>query len=98
MLEKCANPACCTPFRRLGRGKLFAFEIRAVAESSRRLSHAVRAGSGTTLFFWLCDACSSTTTLGLDFAGRPIIQKLEERVDDAFEGSTLKRENQFSSI
>jgi hypothetical protein len=82
----------------VGTRQLFAFEIRAVAESSRRLSYAVRAGGGTTLFFWLCDACSSTTTLGLDFAGRPIIQKLEERVDAVFpEGVTLKHENQFSS-
>jgi hypothetical protein len=49
------------------------------------------------LFFWLCDACSSTTTLGLDSAGRPIIQKLEEGVNAAFaDGVALKRENQFS--
>src|SRR5580698_4268070 len=99
MVEKCANPACSAPFQRLGRGKLFAFEIRTVAESSRRMSYAVRASRGTSLFFWLCDACSSTATLGLDSTGRPIIQKLEERIGASFSGDVmLEHENQFSSL
>lgn len=98
MVEKCANPACSAPFQRLGRGKLFAFEIRTVAESSRRMSYAVRASRGTSLFFWLCDACSSTATLGLDSIGRPIIQKLEEHIGASFPEDVMpKGENQFSS-
>ena len=64
MLHKCANPACSTRYRYLGRGKLFQiemerFEAEAAAEASlrkRRLLHRVER-------YWLCDDCASSLTL-----------------------------------
>ncbi len=85
MIEKCANPLCSAPFRRLGRGRLFAFEPGPVAGSPRnaRFSESAKA-AGTALFLWLCETCSLTNTLGLDATGRVTIRRLPERGDSAF--------------
>ena len=96
MVGKCSNPSCSVPFRRLGRGKLFAFEtgpfaglLRSV--SVRRSTKAV----GAPLFFWLCETCSLTKTLGLDGAGHLIIQSLSQQVEGTIlESKTGNRETQ----
>jgi hypothetical protein len=81
MVEKCANPSCSTPFRRVGRGKLFAFEVRASGRSPHRVlaARSTKPGS-TSLFFWLCAICSLTITLGLDNAGRLTFESLQESI------------------
>jgi hypothetical protein len=68
MLGKCANPACTVPFRKLGSGKLFAFESASIGRSST--SSANSAMSRTPVFFWLCEYCSLSFTLRLDCAGQ----------------------------
>jgi len=69
MLGKCANPVCCALFRKLGSGKLFVFESVTDVNSAN-----IASGTGTKtrrrpVFFWLCETCSSTFTLGLDAEG-----------------------------
>ncbi len=64
MLHKCANPACSTRFRYLGRGKLFQIEMARFEEAAaagaswrkRRPLHRVER-------YWLCDDCASSLTL-----------------------------------
>jgi hypothetical protein len=81
MVEKCANPSCSTPFRRWGRGKLFAFEVRASSRSPHHVLAVRSAKPGSTsLFFWLCATCSLTITLGLDNAGRLTFERLPESI------------------
>ena len=64
MLQKCANPSCCTPFRSLREGKLFLAEslppepgvpFNGNRPKRRRREH-----------FWLCEPCSAQFTLRLD--------------------------------
>ncbi len=97
MVEKCANPLCSAPFRRLGSGKLFAFEVRTVAGSLRSLPAAEsgKAG-GTSLFLWLCESCTLTATLGLDATGCLTIQELRERGGGAVvDSATLNHAHQL---
>jgi len=91
MLGKCANPVCRTSFRKLGSGKLFAFEVVMNARSGdiasgTSIAKAVRG----PVFFWLCDICCSTFTLGLDAAGQLTLQRTPDgaRVT-VFDGSPL---------
>jgi hypothetical protein len=66
MLDKCANPGCVKPFRKLEDGKLFLVEVD-VAEAA--LSPR---GAGTNKVFrhleryWLCDLCASVVTLSFE--------------------------------
>jgi hypothetical protein len=72
MIERCANPICSAPFRRLGRGKLFAFEGRTPANL---FASGVRGGK-TSAFFWLCDKCSLDHTLAIDAAGNVKVERI----------------------
>lgn len=68
MIDKCANPSCSTLFRRLGRGKVFAFETRVPV-------NVPAAGSNKApLFFWLCEDCSLNHRLAMDAAGNVRIE------------------------
>jgi hypothetical protein len=66
MLDKCANPGCVKPFRKLEDGKLFLVEVD-VAEAALSPS-----GAGTNKVFrhleryWLCDLCASVVTLSFE--------------------------------
>lgn len=62
MIEKCANPSCSRPFRRLGRGRVYAFETRPTATVC-----AVK--STKTWFLWLCEACTLNHKVVIDAAG-----------------------------
>lgn len=76
MLGKCANPVCLASFRRLGSGKLFAFESVMKAESPETTSKPRTAKMGQApAFFWLCETCSVTFTLGLDAVGQLTLQR-----------------------
>jgi hypothetical protein len=90
MLGKCANPACVAPFRKLGKGKLFAFESVTFA----KCVDSGPSGATTTrspVFFWLCECCSLSFTLGLDAAGQLTLQRIPDgaRVT-IFDGRPLK--------
>jgi hypothetical protein len=77
MLGKCANPVCPALFRKLGTGKLFAFESLARAKSANDLSgtHRIKPAQ-SPVFFWLCETCSVAFTLGLDAAGQLTLQSI----------------------
>ena len=76
MLGKCANPICAASFRKLGTGKLFAFESVTSARSTD-ISVVSDAKTGRTpMFFWLCEDCSLNFTLGLDAAGQLTLQSV----------------------
>ncbi len=80
MVGKCANPDCPASFRKLGSGKLFAFERGTTA----RPAHSARGATGNKtrhppLFFWLCESCSLTFTLGVDATGELILQSIRDR-------------------
>jgi hypothetical protein len=77
MLGKCANPTCATLFRKLGKGKLFAFEPAKIATSVDLMSDTRKTKPGRSpIFFWLCESCSLTFTLGLDAAGQLTLQRV----------------------
>jgi len=79
MLGKCANPVCLASFRRLGTGKLFAFEMGMNARSTEIASNPVSTKTGQTpVFFWLCETCSLTFTLGLDEAGKLALRRIRD--------------------
>ena len=74
MLAKCANPVCRALFRKLGSGKLFAFESLPRADIASR-----RNGTKTgrrPVFFWLCQACRLAFTLRLDARGELLLQPI----------------------
>jgi hypothetical protein len=63
MLQKCANPACCVPFRSLREGKLFLAEnreFRAEASGPSSVRKLRRE------HFWLCESCAAHFTLRFD--------------------------------
>jgi hypothetical protein len=76
MLGKCANPTCATPFRKLGNGKLYAFESLANA----RCAGSRRSISRTPVFYWLCECCSLSFTLRIDCDGRLTMQRIPNGV------------------
>ena len=78
MLGKCANPVCAAPFRKLGDGKLFAFESAAVAPSDGPGSS--RKGTQSPVFFWLCKCCSLSFTVELDVAGQLTLLRVPDGV------------------
>jgi hypothetical protein len=109
MVEKCANPVCSTPFRRWGHGKLFVFENKLENKvenktmaawphdrcDSRSATGSGKAG-GALSFFWLCEACTLNTTLGLDATGRLAILELPKCTEGTVvDGATVNHARQF---
>ena len=78
MLSKCANPVCTAPFRKLGDGKLFAFESAAIAPSGEPGSS--RKGAQSPVVFWLCKCCSLSFTVQLDVAGELMLLRVADGV------------------
>jgi hypothetical protein len=79
MLGKCANPICPASFRKLGSGKLFAFELAMNARADDiTLDGSIAKVARGPVFFWLCEACSLTFTLGLDAAGQLTLQRIPD--------------------
>jgi hypothetical protein len=79
MLGKCANPMCFASFRKLGSGKLFAFESVVTAKSVGITSNPGGAKTGRApVFFWLCELCSLTFTLGRDAAGQLTLDRIRD--------------------
>ena len=75
MLGKCANPICLTPFRKLGTGRLFAFESRMNAKSDGVTPNSGASKKGP-VFVWLCESCSLTFTLELDTEDKLTLQRI----------------------
>ena len=79
MLGKCANPVCLASFRKLGTGKLFAFEAVMAATSAETASNSGNTKTGQTpVFFWLCEACSLTFALRLDEGGQAALHRIRD--------------------
>jgi hypothetical protein len=96
MVDKCANPACSAQFRRLGNGRLFAFEKRAVAGYDRAPSAAENGAGSTSLLFWLCDTCRLTNALVVDAGGNIFLRRLEGPVESAvIDDATFNDESQL---
>jgi hypothetical protein len=76
MLGKCANPICPASFRKLGSGKLFAFELVMNASTADFTSDAsITKTARGPVFFWLCETCSLSFTLQLDAASQLTLQR-----------------------
>jgi len=56
MLDKCANPACSTTFRRLRDGRVFVTEVEADYQSGAN-------GRARQRQYWLCNSCCLTMTV-----------------------------------
>ena len=79
MLDKCANPACPTSFRKLGSGKLFGFESVTNAKAANRTSGTNGFKTGRSpMFYWLCKNCSLIFTLELDAAGQLTLHRIPD--------------------
>ena len=79
MLGKCANPVCPAPFRKLGSGRLFAFEGVMTARTGEMTSNPGSTKTGQTpVFVWLCEACSLTLTVRLDKAGPLTLHRIRD--------------------
>ena len=65
MVSNCANPACATPLRYLRDGRLFQFEVKALAANgSETASHpGKKTLSRQVWLYWLCGQCSVSMTL-----------------------------------
>jgi hypothetical protein len=77
MIKNCANPLCAVPFRRLGRGKIFAFEPR-IRTLLRSTATGIAGEEIGSLYYWLCENCSLTHTLRADAEGQIAIEGLPE--------------------
>lgn len=64
MLNTCANPNCCEPFRYLRDGKLFRLQTD-VKGSSSEISNPE--------YFWLCARCAKTLSLRLTEDGEVVV-------------------------
>ena len=68
MVSKCANPECSAPFLYFHQGKLFRLDTE--GRHDRRRHMGDESGNGRCLrhieFYWLCEACAKTMTLGFD--------------------------------
>jgi hypothetical protein len=57
MVQKCANPACSSPFRSLRKGRVFVKEVESNSDGSNK-------GRSRHLeYFWLCDSCCRRMTV-----------------------------------
>ena len=66
MLQKCANPSCPNPFRKLSEGKLFLVETGSAISSNAALRRWDGAVPHRIEHFWLCTQCASVLTLAFE--------------------------------
>jgi hypothetical protein len=69
MVSNCANPACGTPLRYLRDGRLFQFEVKAVAVPGAKQDEGIQAKrklSRQVWHYWLCGHCAAKITLEFD--------------------------------
>lgn len=65
MISHCANPDCTQPFHYLRGGRLYRFDIKSPSTPCSDVPNAICSlkPSRATVFFWLCDECSSKHSL-----------------------------------
>ena len=65
MISHCANPDCRLPFHYLRGGRLYRFDIRHPSTPCSDVPNAIcnTNPSHATVFFWLCEQCSSQYSL-----------------------------------
>jgi|GraSoiStandDraft_26_1057304.scaffolds.fasta_scaffold198285_1 hypothetical protein len=68
MISNCANPACATPLRYLRDGRLFQFEVKALAANRADTvpGQGKKTVSRQVWHYWLCGQCSASMTLEFD--------------------------------
>ncbi len=68
MISKCANPACDRSFHYLHGGRLYRFDGRTTSANPKSVTNAVYNVSPNhiSVFFWLCEECSSKLLLRFD--------------------------------
>ncbi len=68
MLSKCANPACPAPFLYLRQGKLFRWDIAALAAGGQAsaVDSEMKKPPRRVEFFWLCNDCAAVMTLAYE--------------------------------
>jgi len=66
MLQKCANPSCLNPFRRLSEGKLFLVETGSRSTSNPELRRWDDGVPHRIEHFWLCSQCAAVLTLAFE--------------------------------
>jgi hypothetical protein len=68
MVKTCANPACAAPFRYWRGGKLFRCDVKTRSVHGLDIPGQVGETKPTrsSVFFWLCENCSSSMTLRFD--------------------------------
>src|SRR5581483_9274418 len=77
VLSKCANPACCEQFLRLGQGKVFHFApTPQVAGCSENLSPELDER------FWLCERCCKRMTVVWGGDRPQLVQLASRRVTE----------------
>lgn len=69
MISYCANPDCRLPFHYLRGGRLYRFDIRHPTTPCSDVPNAICSlkPSHGTVFFWLCEKCSSKYSLRFNF-------------------------------
>ena len=69
MISHCANPDCMRPFHYLRGGRLYRFDIRHPTTPCSDVPNAICGlkPSHATVFFWLCQQCSSKHSLRFNF-------------------------------
>jgi hypothetical protein len=72
VLNKCANPTCLSPFRKLNQGKLFLVETEAQGGSGLRRANWGGRPPRRIEYYWLCDGCAFVLTLSYE-AGQGVI-------------------------
>ena len=75
MISRCANPACNKPFHYLRGGRLYRFDGRAISANPKTIANAVYSisPSHNSVFFWLCEECSSKLSLRFDGSAVAIV-------------------------
>lgn len=67
MVSNCANPSCGVPLRYLRDGRLYQFEVKALANGSTLANRqTAKKPSRQVWHYWLCGPCSSSMTLEFD--------------------------------
>jgi hypothetical protein len=69
MISHCANPGCTLPFHYRRGGRLYRFDITSPSTPCADVRNAICTlkPSRATVFFWLCDRCSSKYSLKFNF-------------------------------
>jgi hypothetical protein len=69
MISHCANPVCTLPFHYLRGGRLYRFDIASPSTPCTDVPNAICSlkPSRATVFFWLCEQCSSKYSLCFNF-------------------------------